>query len=280
VRVKRITEDLYKNKSAMGLVGLLDPVDLMKALVQDLDLLPKEAAKVVYDLRQRSEGLSSLSIEPGKEYPVPPTHKGADVDDIDDVDENSGLARGNAKTVWGGPGPEGIKRHQFPPDPREEPGDYPYDDVFVNYMNNPKRKKPLMNAKDKETNVKHKNPLDIDLRSGQPGGDGAGGGGIHQRTYHTRTGDQPGSGTSWSTKGKPGWSHHLKDKEFNTPPQSIRKKDKKPVESGKPDNAGDNDGEPQHLKQPNVGQNIPTIGFGGATPIRLSKAGYRGYGRK
>lgn len=280
MRHKVIIENLYQNKKALGLVSMMAPVELMKALVKNLDLVPKDAARVVLDLKKRVEGISNPGIESNKMYPVPPQHR---KDPEDDQQDEGVLGRPWGKDSYHGPA--GFSRHQFPPDPREEPGEYPYDDVFVHYMNKPKRKKPIMNSR--EPKVKHKNPLDIDLRSGQPGGDGAGGGGIYRRSFHSRDNDTPGSGTSWSKQGKPGWSSSPKGKEFDVPPKSIKKS--KPVElsqpvSGgqakRPPNAGDNDGEPSFMKDPNVGQTIwdPKTGKSGTSNFR--KKPWRGYSRR
>ena len=300
-KVKTITETMCHNDKAMGLVSMMRPIELMKALVKHKELMPKDAAKVVLDLKKKAEGMASPGIETNKMYPVPSSMKDGGEDD--DVEE--GVSAGGNKIAYGqGGGPDVVKRHHFPPDPRPSSNDYPYDDTFVNYMNNPKRKRPMTSGKEidqddltdlpikpggtRAGNVKYKFPMGVDLRLGQPGGD-AGGSGIYSKGgVHSRDNDMPSQGTSWSTRGTPGWASTLRDKEFERPPQAVGHSE--PVEqevsvggaiSRGPDNAGDNEEDiPSFMKEPNVGSQLSIVGYGGSTPIRISKAGYRGYGRK
>lgn len=309
-KVNVIVEDMCKNAKALGLVSMMGPIELMKGLMKHKELVPKDAAKVVLDLKKKAEGLSGASIETNKGFPVPASMKAGPEDE--DVDEAITTVGGGTKVRGGGGGPDVIKRHHFPPDPRPnydssgEDDEGIYKASFVNYMNNPKRKRPMMSGIEKMDidpedlssepnlpggtragNVKHKNPLDIDLRANQPGGDGAGGAGIYQKSTHSRDNSTPTQGTNWTTRGVPGWS--TTDNNFDRPPQSIRKKDKGPVElaqpvssvgSRGPDNAGDEDDTPSFMKEPNVGSQLSVVGYGGPTPVRVNKTGYRGYGRK
>lgn len=300
-RVNMISETMCKNHKALGLVSMMQPIELMKALVKHKDLLPKDAAKVILDLKKKVEGMVSPGIETNKEFPVPASMRGPNEEDEEFEEIALGRPQGKSVSLVG---PPEIKRHHFPPDPRADSNDYPYDDTFVNYMNNPKRKRPMMSHVEidpedlgsepilpggtRAGNVKHKNPLDIDFRSGQPGGDGAGGGGIYQKSRHSRDNDMPSQGRSWNIRGPAGWASVLQGHEFEVPPKSIKKAG--PVElsqpvsslsSRGPDNAGDNEYDiPSFMKNSNTGAQISVVGYGGPTPVRVNRTGYRGYGRK
>ncbi len=264
---------MCKNRKALGLVSMMTPIELMKTLVQNTDLLPKEAAKVVMGLKKHVENIAAPGIEGNQMYPIPPSHRKDPEDNQDeDAEELDELGGG------GGPGP--IDRHHFPPDPREEPGDYPYDDVFVNYMNNPKRKKPLMTGREPKVRTK-RNPLNPNLGAGQPGGDGAGGGGMHRRA--SGNGAMPGSGGSFTTAGTAGWSSSPAGQEFEIPSKSIKRSQRSNNEGGQanhPPNAGDNDGNPNFMKSTNVGQTIWTPGTGRSGTSNHRMKPYRGYGKR
>ena len=294
-KVKKITEAMCRNNKVLGLVSMLRPIELMKALVRHKDLVPKDAAKIIFNLKKKAdEGMASPGIETNKSFPVPSCMK----DNGEDEEMEEGSLSALSKDVWGGPRPDDDGSGKFPPDPRpnyDQPGgEFPYEKSFTNYMNNPKRKKGYKNLQmshkrpepiDPEDvdsqphhpggtragNIKHKPPFRTDLKLGQPGGDGAGGAGMYSKSGpHSRSNAMPGQGTSWSTKGEPGWSASPKGKRFDRPPQSIRKKDRthvefsQPTQGGqalRPDNAGDNDEEtPSFMKDPNVGQTIWTPG--------------------
>lgn len=291
---KKIIEDLCRNSKIVGLVSMMKPVELMKALVKHKDLLPKDAAKIIFDLKKKAEGMGQSAIEPNKQFPVPPTLRGADKDDpADEIEE---LSVPSGKTVWGqGGGPDAIRRHHFPPDPRSTGQDFPYEDTFVNYMNGPKRKRSLttvqMSHKDligkilegEKRNLKYKPDLTPDLYQGQAGGDGAGGLGIYSKNGpHARNNRTSSQATSWDTRGDPGWAASLNDKEFEVPPKSIKKAD--PVEfsqptgggqAHRPNNAGDDDDTPSFMKDPNVAQ---TIWVPGRQPAH--SAPYRNWRRR
>ena len=235
-KVFKITESMSKNRKILGLVSMMSPVELMKALVSNFELLPKEAAQVVYGLKKNSEGLSGGSIETNKMYPVPPSMKGSNDEDEFSLDEYSLRA-----------GPDDDGRGKFPPDPRPSPDSFPYDPVFVNYMNNPKRKRPITSGKENDGE----------------------GNGIYQRNFHSPDGDMPGQGSSWSVHGRKGWSSA--PGEFEIPPKSIKKADpvefSQPLAGGQanhPPNAGDTEDGTVFMNDPNVGQTIWVPGRQGA----------------
>jgi len=264
---------MCRNKKAMGLVSMMSPIELMKGLVKDLDILPKDAARMVMDLKKYSEALSNPSIETNKEYPVPAAMRNQPEDN---QEENAALGRPQGKSSFHGP--TGFPRHHFPPDPREKPGDFPYDDVFTNYMNSPKRKKPLMTGREPKVKTKQ-NPLNPNFGAGQPGGDGAGGGGMHRRS--SGNGSMPGSGASFSVHGPSGWSSAPPGAEFDVPPKTIKRaRRKSELTTNRPPNAGDNDGTPSFMKTPNVGQTIwdPKTGKSGTSNHRMKP--WRGYGKR
>lgn len=260
-----IVEKLANNQKIRGLVNQMKPLEVVKAL-SGLGLRPKEASRVALELIKKIEGLSAPSIDRGQ-YPVPP-----EIRKDNEKDEHIARPQGKVDIT-----PKFIvRRHQFPPDSSGKPEDWPYDDNTTQTMEpkNKQRKRGL-------TSSKKKNPFHPDLRLKQPGGDGAGGGGIYRKTTGGGQGDMPGAGNStWVARGTKGWNSPP-GKEFDTPPPPNRKT-KKVGEDERLPNAGDSDDEPKFLKQPNTGasSSVAYLGYGGRTPPRTSKAGYRGYRRR
>jgi hypothetical protein len=255
IQLQNYVDELVKSKMARGLVKMMKPMDMAGVMAKKLDLCPKDAAKVTIDLIKRTEGLSGGNIETNKPYPVHPQHKKDPplFDPEEDFEENA-LARPGTKFTFV-PGPPTIDRHHFPPDEESEVEDWPYDDMTTVAMkpSNKSRKRPLNMSKDKggvkKFIFKEKGPLDTDLRQPQPGGDGAGGGGIYQRSMHSRDNSMSTAGNStWSKTGSPGWSMSPDGKEYRLPDDTK-------------ESFGDE--ELNFEKNPPVGMPEPTFGYGG-----------------
>jgi hypothetical protein len=303
-QISSFVDKLVKDKKARDLVRAMKPLDVAKVVAVNLDLQPEPACKTALNLIKHAhdvhyEGMSSPGIESNKEFPVPPSRKRDKPRLLKfKTDESSVLARPQGKTVWGRPGPADIPRHHFPQDPRDEPEGWPFDDMTVASMKpgNKSRKRSLTTAKDNSDSRAWKqkgNPLNPDLKVRQPGGDGAGGGGIYRLTFQTKTGDMPGAGNkSWVAKGTKGWNS-MPGAEFENPdadndqPKDLKKKPPTGEAMGggsrnvnpKSQNAGDEDEEiPSFMKDPPVGSSMPTTRFGGRTPAQ--PAGYRNWMKK
>lgn len=148
---------LMKNKKILDLVKVMKPLDIAKVVAVEFELQPKDAARTAVDLIVRDahrdahrEGLASPSIETNKQYPVPPTHKrkAPKLFEPEDLEEGPALSKPYTKTDIT---PKFvIKRWHFPPDPRDEPLGWPYDDMTKAGMEpkNKARKRPLTAARD------------------------------------------------------------------------------------------------------------------------------------
>jgi hypothetical protein len=196
--------------------------------------------------------------------------------DEDEVEEGLGSASPSGKTAWGqGGGPPDDGTGKSPPDSIEKEKEFPYGDVFKNYMNSPKgHRRGLTSGKNPLIKLKN-NPLNIDMKSGQPGG---GGNGLQQSTTASNRGNSTSaSGTATPKMGTPGWSSSPQGQEFDLPDNDA----KKPfTDERKIPNAGDDDDDPKFLKQANVGQTIwnPATGLSGTSNYR--KKPWRGYGKR
>lgn len=249
--LQRAVDDIVQNKKAIEMVKLMGPLDIASVIAKDYSLCPHDAAKATIKVIQHVEGIRPPSIETNKEYPVPPVlKKDGDV-------EESMLGRPDTKIDIT---PRFVfNRGEFPPDPRDRNDpDWPYDDHTKAGIDpkNKGRKRPLMTSKDP---TKKKFIFKQDLASGQPGGDGAGGGGL-QQTTRQGDGSMPGSGTSWQRKGTaPGWASSPPGKEFDLPDDT-----KESIED---------DDELNFQKNAPVGSPVPNIGFDVRTPDR--RMGFR-----
>lgn len=295
-----IIDSLLKNKNAIDLVKSMKPIGIVKVLASDLDLSPHDASRVALELIKKTEGISSPGIEPNMQFPVPATidksgkpllkiKRGTFVTDPHELDE-LGVPMGKSVNS-----PRfTIKRHHFPPDPIGSPGDWPYDGGTKAAMEPknraPKRgmgltihasNDPLFGDGEKNIRLKFKDPLSVNLRANQPGTYGTG---IQRKSApHNKGNTQGTSGNSVTTRGTPGWSKSLGDKEFNDPndPEVTgRTKAREGMTTNHPPNAGDNDDIPAIFQQDNTGVSWPIrIGQGGHSEPRQS-SGHRGYGRR
>jgi hypothetical protein len=297
-----LVSKLARDEKARELVRLMKPLDVAKIVAVNLDLQPKKACKTALNLLQQVhnvhyEGMASPGIESNKEFPVPPTSK-KNKPKLWKFKETAYLSKPFSKTDIT---PKfTIEPHQWAPDPydREKDEEWPYDDMTTAGMKpgTKDRKRPLTTAKDNSDGRSWKqkgNPLNPDLKVRQPGGDGAGGGGVYRLTYHSRTGDMPGAGNnSWVARGTKGWNS-MPGAEFESPddennqPKDLKKKPPTGEAMGggsvnvnpKSQNAGDEDEEePKFLKNPPVGSSIPSTNYGGRTPAQ--PAGYRNWMKK
>ena len=127
--VKRLVREFLTDKKVVGLVKLVQPIDLVKALARDFGLHPKDAVSVTLDLIKGSdpvkfenlvrEGLPLGSWEPNSQFPVPNRLKRKK----DSLEELSPL-RGE---------PE-FQKHLFPPEHhRNFPSEFPYDQATVRW---------------------------------------------------------------------------------------------------------------------------------------------------
>lgn len=299
-QVSHLVDRLVKNKKTRDLVRMMKPLDVAKVVAVNLELQPEPACKTALNLIKHAhdahyEGLASPGIESNKEYPVPPKRK-REVPKLVKFKDEAFLHIPAGKTVIT---PKyTVEPHQYAQDPykRPEVEDWPYDDMTKAGMSakNKAFKRGLTAAKDNSDGRPWKqkgNPLNPDLKVRQPGGDGAGGGGIYSITFQTKTGETPGAGNrSWSAKGTKGWNS-MPGAEFTNPDEENDQpldKDKPPIEAmgggsrnvnPKSPNAGDEDEDiPKFLKNPPVGSSRPETSYGGRTPAQ--PAGYRNWMKK
>lgn len=148
----KIIEQLVTSSSVMELVKVMQPLDMVAVLVRDFDLCPHDASKATLNLIKHSH----------------------------DVHYESDLT----------PGAD-MKRWHFPPDPRQEPSEWPFDDMTKAVMDpkNKGKKRPLMQGKD----------------------DGEGNA-LHQKNAPHFKGN-----AGFTKDGYSGWSKSPSDKEFNLP---------------------------------------------------------------
>lgn len=267
--MKKIDENLMV-KRILGsdrlkeFVKIMKPLDLVRSLV-DFGLSPKGASKVAIDLIKRTEGIGPIGYEPNKQFPIPPMLKKGNVDDVGDEIEEVSRPFGKVDIT-----PKyDFPRHHFPPDPIDEPDDWPYDAATVTSSQtvNKQRKRSLTSAKEPDLDKKLKyvfknNPLEPDMRLNQPGGDGAGGKGIYSKSTHTTGNNLSMRGNAWSTKGYPGFSTSPPGESFDDPndPEVNGKT------TGKTEHVDDDDLE-DVFGNPPSGAAIPTFA-GGRHPAR------------
>jgi len=245
------SDRLFSNKKVLDIVSKLNPIDIVTVLVRDASLTPRDASKVALSLIKKTEGMSSPGIETNKEFPVPASSKRGtprffnpeDITPIDDIDE--------ADT---------FQRHQFPPDPRPEAGDWPYDDHTVQGLKpkNRSRLKSLTAGKNNVSYVFKKTPKSPPATVGM---------GIHAKSApHAAGNSTPSGGSSYTRQGTPGWSSSPTGAEFDLPNEKEEDSQEEEVENELPGN------EVEFLKNPNTGAGIPQF-FGGRNPGR--RMGFR-----
>ena len=129
LQIEQLVKEFLTNKKVVGLVKFVKPLDVLKLLVKDHDICPKDAAVVTLDLLQKSdpvqfeswirEGLPLSSWKQGMQFPVSPQMKKKK----EKIEEISPL-RGE---------PE-FQKHLFPPEHhRSLPKQFPYDSATVRW---------------------------------------------------------------------------------------------------------------------------------------------------
>jgi hypothetical protein len=167
--LKDLIGKLKANGKVMGLVKLMKPMDVVAVISTKMELCDRDAKFVTKNLLQHKESYIN--------------NLGALVPD--------------------------IKRYHFPPDPIEEPGQWPYDDMTKAAMDphNKGKKRPLMTSLD---------PLDIDPQAKDQSGTSDSG--LYLKSPpHAQGNSMPVSGRSFDKRGTPGWSASPPGKEFELP---------------------------------------------------------------
>ena len=262
-------DKLVQNKKLMDLAQMMEPLDIAAALANDLDLCPNDAAKTTINIyKYICDGMNSgPNIETNKNYPVPAVirrdnmPKGEEEEPLDKLSQSDEIEEdaGNYINNMGQMSPD-MPRHHFPPESRSDEEGWPYGEYTVAIMD-PKNKTrgkrgigaALTCGKEKINKYifQSKPIFKQDLRTGQGGGAGNG----LQQSIMSPDNDQPGQGSSWSRRGKPGWSCAMG--EFDLPneiPEETLENEELPelnIEKSAP-----------------VGSSIPMIKFGGRTPGR------------
>lgn len=257
--ISSVVDKLIMNKKILDIVKLMAPLDIAKVIAIELDLHPVDSAKAALGLIKHNhdvhyEGLAGGSIETNKQYPIPPAKRRKN-----HVNPEIGIEAGYKKDEGMMAKPQGktdatphhdIPRHHFPPDPRDRPEGWPYDAATKAGMDPAKRghRRGLTSGKDVRYVFKKGNPFNTDLRLGQDGMDG--GGGIYQKSRHSRDNSTP-SGPTWSKQGSPGWSSSPPGKEYDMP-DDLRV-----------DELDEEEEELNIEKNPPVGSPLPMLGYGG-----------------
>jgi len=259
--IGRVIDKLISTKKVLDIVKLMQPLDIASVVAVELDLHPLDAARAAVGLIKHNhdvhyEGLAGGSIETNKEFPVPPDRRRKN-----HVDPEVGIEAGYHKDEGMMAKPQGkidvtprhvIPRHHFPPDPRDRPEGWPYDDATVAGMEPRGRGhlRGLTTGPPVRYVFKQAHPFRTDLRLNQPGGD-ASAGGIYQKSRHSRDNSTPSGGKTWSKQGSPGWSSSPPGKEFDMP-DDLRV-----------DEVEDEEEELNMEKNPPVGASRPMLGYGG-----------------
>lgn len=296
IAISTVVDKIMKNDTNKELVKLMNPLDVARIIATNLDIVPQVACKATLDIISKShgiplEGFGFPGIETNKQYPVPPTRRKKGGTELKSEGPGGGGMAPGGKTVIN---PKYVvEPHQFPPDgtKRPRPNDWPYDAMTTAAMT-PKNRAPkrgLTAGKDNSDGRtwKQGNKLVPVMKIRGAGGMG----GNFTVTYPSKTGDMPGTGRSWTSKGTKGWNS-MPHKTFSNPDddndQPLRKD---PPQTGEAlgggsrnvnpriMNAGDEDTDtPSFMKTAPVGSAIPTTNFGGRTP--KTNNGRRGYRRK
>jgi len=197
MQLKDLIGKLIANENVIGLVKMMQPMDIVAVISVDLDLQDGDAESVVANLLQhaRHEGMGLPGIETNKQYPVP-----AKIRRDNEVEEDyiNNLGQMNPD----------ISPDHFPPEPRPDAVGWPYDGMTKAIMDpkNKGRKRPLMQG-----------VFDPNFKKRQPGGDYGGSQGIYSRETPHADNSQSSSGRSYDAKGRPGWSSSPPGKEFDLP---------------------------------------------------------------
>lgn len=127
--LESLVREFLTDKKVVGLIKLVKPIELVKALVRDLGLCPADAASATLELVKGSdpvqfeqlvrEGLPIGSWEPNSQFPVPNKLKKKK----DNLEELSPI----------GAYPD-FRKAEIPPEHhRSMPNEFPYDDQSVRW---------------------------------------------------------------------------------------------------------------------------------------------------
>jgi len=121
---EEMMKEFMTNKRVMGLVRLMKPLDVCRAIAVNLDMKPKDAAKLTAGLLKHSKKPNDRELKHqdggNQTWPVPTKLKKA----------KPTIETGNLR------GEPEFQKHLFPPeDHRSKPGEWPYDEQNVAYMN-------------------------------------------------------------------------------------------------------------------------------------------------
>src|SRR3990167_2768452 len=212
--IDKIANIIIRKKQQELLNKPINLVDIISDVMKDLEVHKEKNNN--YDLQGSQEGLAIPSIETNKAYPIPAQNKKKNP--LFDPDSMIG-----EDSSWSGQSiyvPKfDLNKNHFPPDPDNGPEDWPYDQATVTIMDphSRMRKRSLTTSKEPKRVAKKKDIFSTDLRINQTDR-GAGGAGIYGKSIASSgNGNMPGSGTSFSDNGVPGWSSSLSDKEFQLP---------------------------------------------------------------
>ena len=273
LEIQRHVDSLVKKENFVEIVKKMTPLDIAEELVQKFELCPHDAASITLDIvRKVREGLASgPNIETNKDFPVPSSIRGDnDSSRGEEEDELSKAAHGIEEDYIGNLGglTPTFSQDQFPPCRNSEDG-FPYDGMTNAKLNSKFQGKRGLTSgykrsyrfifNEKTTPYVHlnKDPLKQDLRFQPVAGDSGRGFSI---TTMQGDGDEAGQGSSWSTRGRPGWSKETSDKVYDMPDATndnpeYQKMSEETVEDDFP--------QLSILKQPPVGTPIPTLRFSG-----------------
>lgn len=214
VKLENLVAKLAANEKLVELVKMMEPSDIIAVVTVDLGLQPQDAENLTNNLLKHVEGMSGLAVDStvSNKYPVPSNLRKPNDTDIS-VEEDAGNFINNLGSLVPDMNPD-----YFPPQPRPDPEEWPYDKATVAYMDphNKGQKRGMMDAKDNDP--PGENPFNANLKKRlQPGGDYGGSQGIYSRdTPHFDNPDSS-SGRSYDAKGKPGWSSSPPGKQFDLP---------------------------------------------------------------
>ena len=149
IGLKDLIDKLTSNEKILGLVKMMQPLDVVAVIATDLSLHDKDAKSVVANLLAHlihQEGMASPGIETNMQYPIPAKLR-RDTNDNEDLEEDF-------VNNLGALTPD-IKIYQFPTQGEPDPEDWPYDAITKAAMDthNKANKKGLTSGKTTKGNI-------------------------------------------------------------------------------------------------------------------------------
>lgn len=187
---------LTADERVMGLVAIMQPLDVFAVVSSNFELQHEDAKKVVSHLLNCvREGMASPGIESNKKYPVPAVIRRG----------NENLDEYGINNV--GQATPDLDPNTLPQQTPPEADDWPFDAMTKAIMDpHARRKRPLMQG-----------PFDPNLEKNKPG---MGASGIQSRNVHP-VDNSTSQGGTLATKGSAGWSSTPQGKEFDIPDDSV-----------------------------------------------------------